>query len=729
MQKELLLEIGVEEIPARFIAGALERLAAGAREIFEKNRIGIKQRASVAQRASESGITTYGTPRRLILHIAELADQQESYVEEIAGPPKRIAYDAQGQPTRAAIGFAKNQGIDVEDLKVKTIEGRGEYLVAVKHHAGRKTSELLGDILLKLVSSLSFPKTMRWGEGTLLFVRPIHWILALYGGEIVPFSLDAANPDGGIQSGNRSFGHRFTSPDSFEVSDFASFLKKTREAQVIISPQERREIIEEQIASLAGQEGGHVPHDPELLDLVTYLVEYPKAICGSFDSRFLRLPKEVLVTSMRSHQKYFPVYDQNQNLMAKFIAICNIKTDDYRLIRAGNERVLRARLADAEFFYLEDRKKSLDSLTESLKKVVFQEKLGTLYEKVERIQKIVALLGKTISTHPVPAASSDSSERGVPKEILEIADRAAYLCKADLVTDMVKEFPELQGIMGREYALCAGEKPEVAKAIYEHYLPRFQDDDLPQTRAGAFVAIADKIDNIAGCFGIGLIPTGSEDPYALRRQGQGIVNIILKGEYRLSLAELIRQVIHLLEGKLTRQPEEVYHEVISFFQQRIQSVFSSRGFDYDLIEAVLATGDDDVVRLQKKIEATKGFVQEADFGSLMASFKRVINIIPKGDGIPVTVDPSLLQEDAEIKLYGKLQEVKAQVAIGLQQEEYRQVLQNLAGLKCSIDTFFEEILVMARDEKIRQNRLSLLQAIKTTFFQVVDFSKVVAERG
>jgi glycyl-tRNA synthetase beta chain len=725
MQKELLLEIGVEEIPARFMAGALERLAAGAREILEKNRIGGRQGSPVAQ------IATYGTPRRLILHIAELADEQESYVEEIAGPPKRIAYDAKGQPGKAAIGFAKNQGVSVEDLKVKTVEGKGEYLVAVRQHHGQKTRELLGDILLKLITSLSFPKMMRWGEGSLLFVRPIHWILALYGGEVVPFSLDAGGPGGGVQSNNLSFGHRFTSPDSFEVCGFASFLEKTYEAQVIISAQKRREMIQEQIAALAEQEGGFVSPDPELLDLVTYLVEYPKAICGSFDSRFLQLPKEVLVTSMRSHQKYFPIYDQNKKLMAKFIAICNLKTDNYRLIQAGNERVLRARLADAEFFYLEDRRKSLDGLTESLKKVVFQEKLGTLYEKVERIRKIVAFLVKTPAMHGDLETSS---------AIEEVADRAAYLCKADLVTEMVKEFPELQGIMGRDYALCAGEKPEVAKAIYEHYLPRFQDDDLPQTLAGALVAIADKIDNIVGCFSIGLIPTGSQDPYALRRQGQGIINIILRGRdplwrgYRLSLTELIRQVIHLLGSKLTRQPEEVYHELVSFFQQRIESVFSSRGFDYDLIEAVLATGDDDVVRLQKKIEATKAFTQEADFGSLMASFKRVINIIPKGQGAPeaqapLAVDPSLLKEDAERQLYSRLQEVKEQVSIGMQQEQYRQVLQNLAGLRCSIDTFFGEILVMAQDEKIKQNRISLLQAIKTTFFQVVDFSKVVAERG
>ncbi|MEW5804225.1 MAG: glycine--tRNA ligase subunit beta [bacterium] len=718
--KELLLEIGVEEIPARFIAGALERLAAGAREILDKNRIGAK------------GIATYGTPRRLILHVPELANMQESFTEEIAGPPKRIAYDSQGQPTKAAIGFAKNQGIPLEDLKVKTIEGKGEYLLAVKHHHGRATDELLGDILLKLITSLSFPKLMRWGEGSMLFVRPIHWILALYGGEVVPFSLDA------VKSGNLSCGHRFTSPHSFAVSGFSSYLEKTENSQVVISPQRRRQMIQEQITALAGQEGGHVPNDPELLDLVTYLVEYPKAICGSFDSRFLQLPKEVLVTSMRSHQKYFPVYDRNQKLMAKFIAISNLKIDDYRLIRAGNERVLRARLADAEFFYLEDRKNPFETFVESLKKVVFQEKLGSLYEKVERIQKGVAFLAETICAEKIYS--------GMKNQTFEIADRAAFLCKADLVTNMVKEFPELQGIMGREYALFSGEKPEVAIAIYEHYLPKGQDDDLPKTLAGALVAIADKIDNIVGCFGLGLIPSGSEDPYALRRQGQGIVNILLKGRYRVSLTELIRKGIHVLGDKLTRQPEEVYHEVVSFFQQRIQSAFSTQGFDYDVIEAALATGDDDVVRLQMKIEATGSFLKETDFGSLMASMKRVINIIPKGQagaegaalgaqGAPVAqgsleaVDPFLLQEDAEKGLYSTLQHVQEQVSIGLQQEDYRQVLHNLAGLKCSIDTFFEEILVMAKDERLKQNRLSLLKAVKTACSQVVDFSKIVAERG
>ncbi|MEW6382184.1 MAG: glycine--tRNA ligase subunit beta [bacterium] len=703
MPMELLLEIGVEEIPARFIPGALERLAAEARGLLARNRI------------EAQGIATYGTPRRLILHGAQVAEEQESFVEEIAGPPKRICYDAQGQPTKAALGFAKNQGVPVEDLQVRTIEGKGEYLVVVKQHHGRKTRELLGDILAKLITSLSFPKVMRWGDGNLLFARPIHWIMAIYGGEVVPLSLD------GIESGDLSYGHRFTSPGSFKAADFASFVRAAEQAQVIISPDRRKAMIKEQIAFLSEREGGHVPDDPHLLDLVTCLVEYPKAICGSFDSRFLQLPEEVLVTSMRSHQKYFPVYDRNNKLMAKFIAICNIKTDDYRLIQAGNERVLRARLADAEFFYLEDRKKPLSELVESLKKVVFQEKLGSLYDKVERIQKTVAILVSTLS--------SDARHAGRKEDILKTADRAAFLCKADLITEMVKEFPELQGIMGREYALQGGETPEVATAIYEHYLPRFQDDELPKTLSGALVGIADKMDNIAGCFGLGMIPTGSEDPYALRRQGQGIVNIILQGGYRLSLTELIKQVIQLLEGKITRKPEEVRNEVASFFQQRIQSAFSAQGFDSDLIEAVLATGDDDVVRLKKKIEAVRAFLGETDFGSLMTSFKRVINIIPKGVTVSSEVDSHALQEEAEKKLYGKLQEVKAQVSIGLQQEDYRQVLQNLAGLKSYIDTFFEEILVMVNDEKLKHNRLSLLQATKATFSQVVDFSKIVAERG
>lgn len=708
MPMELLLEIGVEEIPARFMAGALEQLFTKAKELLAKNRIAAEVKA------------TYGTPRRLILYADHVAEEQESFIEEIAGPPKKIAYDQHGQPTKAAFGFAKNQGVSVEDLKVRTIEGKGEYLVAVKHYQGRKTRELLPSILPKLITSLSFPKVMRWGEGSLLFARPIHWIVALYGGEVIPFSLD------GIKSGRTSYGHRFTSPGPFEVSDFASFEKQTEEAQVIISPQRRRVMIQEQIAHLAAQEGGYVPDDPQLLDLVTFLVEYPKAICGSFDPRFLQLPEEVLVTSMRGHQKYFPIYDRpvhepNRKLMPKFIAICNIKTDDYRLIQAGNERVLRARLADAEFFYHEDRKIPLSHLVESLKKVVFQEKLGTLYDKVERIRRIVAFL--------VNLFSSDKRFSDRKEDILNLADRAAYLCKADLLTEMVKEFPELQGVMGREYALCAGEKPEVAEAIYEHYLPRFQDDDLPKTLPGALVGIADKIDNIVGCFGLGLIPTGSEDPYALRRQAQGIVNILIQGGYRLSLTELINQAIQLLEGKLTRKPEEVRDEVISFFQQRIFSALSARGFDSDLIEAALASGDDDVIRLLNKLVALKLFVDQADFGSLMTSLKRVINIIPKGMNTFPEVDAEALREEAEKRLYGKLQEVRAQVFIGLQQEDYRKVLQNLAGLKRDIDTFFEEILVMAEDEKLRQNRLSLLQATKATFSQVVDFSKIVAERG
>ncbi len=702
MGKELLLEIGTEEIPARFIPGTLKQMTDKAGRIMAEARIEAK------------GIAAYGTPRRLILCVEDLADHQESFVEEVTGPPKRISYDAQGQPTKAALGFAKNQGISVEQLQVKEIGGKGEYLLAVKEHRGQETKELLAGLLLRFIPSLSFPTVMRWGEGSFMFARPLHWLLALYGGEIIPFSLD------GIKSADLSYGHRFTSPDSFKVSGFVSFVQKTEEAQVIIDPQKRKKLIQEQIASLAQEAGGRLPDDPELLDTVTYLVEYPQAVCGSFDKCFLQLPPEVLITSMRSHQKYFPLYDQNNRLMAKFIAVSNIKAKDYGLIRAGNERVLRARLADAEFFFHEDRKKPLTDFVESLKKVVFQEKLGTVYDKVERIRKIVALLGKMVCTA--------DEYKGQEKEILEQADRAAFLCKTDLVTEMVFEFPELQGIMGREYALYSGEKPEVAKAIYEHYLPRFQNDDLPRSLVGALVAMADKMDNIVGCFGLNLIPTGSEDPYALRRQALGIVQIILQGGYILSLTELVRDVFQLLGNKLTRGPEEVSNEVIIFFQQRMKSLFSSQGHIFDTIEAVLATGDDDIIRIREKVEAVSNFRKKSGFEALMTSFKRVINIIPK-EYTAEPVDPSVLEEEAEKKLYNQLMEVRGQVSAMLQHEKYEQILQELAGLKGYIDAFFEEILVMAGDEKLKRNRLSLLSAIRNIFFQVVDFSKIVAERG
>lgn len=705
MGKELLLEIGTEEIPARFLPGALKQMAEVAGRLFAEARVKV------------NGLQTFGTPRRLILHLGEVAEYQDSYVEEAVGPPRRICYDENGQPTKAALGFAKNRGVLVEELQIKTIEDKGEYLVAVKKHQGLRTEELLGDLLKKFISSLSFPKMMHWGEGTFLFARPVHWLLALLGGEIIHFSLDS------LESGNCSFGHRFTSPDSFPVHSFASYLQKMEEAQVMVSPMKRKEIIQQQIAVLAGELGGRVPDDQDLLDTVTYLVEYPQAICGSFDERFLRLPKEVLITSMRSHQKYFPLYNQHNELMARFIAICNLKTDDYTLIRAGNERVLRARLTDAEFFYNEDRKKPLAEQVEGLKKVVFQEKLGSIFEKVERIQGIATWLIKGISLgHLV-----DEQTKSDP-ELESRIDRAAYLCKADLLTEMVYEFPELQGIMGREYALLSGEKPEVATAIYEHYLPRFQNDELPKTISGCLIAIADKIDNIVGCFGIGLIPTGSEDPYALRRQAQGLVQIVLKGGYRLSITDLIEHVIQLFGRKLTRSAEEVKNEVIVFIQQRVLFLLTSQGYGSDVIEAVLATGDDDLARIQKKVEAVNDFRKEPGFESLMTSFKRVINIIPK-DWTAIEIDPSFFQEEAERQLYNQVIEVKTLVLTKLRTDQYREILPILAGLKIYIDRFFEEILVMATEEKVKQNRLSLLSMVKGIFSQIVDFSRIVSERG
>ncbi len=701
MGKELLLEIGTEEIPARFLPNALKKLADGAKQLLEENRVRVDE------------IFTYGTPRRLILFIKSVHEQQENFVEEITGPPKRVAYDTENKPTKAALGFAKKSGVSLEDLQIRNIEGKGEYLFTVKQHLGQPTDQILGKVLHRLVSGLSFPKVMRWGEGSFSFARPIHWILALFGSEIIPFSID------GIKSSNLTYGHRFLNPGPFEVTGFSSFQKTLEEAAVIIDPQERKSLIQQQISALADTVGGSVPEDPGLLETVTYLVEYPVAICGSFESRFLQLPKEVLITSMRSHQKYFPIYDSDQKLMNRFISICNIKTADDGIIRAGNERVLRARLTDAEFFYHEDRKKPLAEYVEGLKEVVFQKKLGSLYEKVERIQKIVSILGEMI----LPSLEGNNQE-----EVAKNAHRAAFLCKADLITEMVKEFPELQGVMGKEYALLSGEYPEIAKAIYEHYLPRFQDDVLPQTPAGALVAIADKMDNIIGCFGLGLIPTGSEDPYALRRQALGIIHIISQQGYRLSLNKLIQDSLNLFKEKINRVQKEVNQEVISFFQQRIFSLFSGYGFRHDVIESVLATDENDIVEIRKKIEAVADFQKEAGFDSLLASFKRVINIIPK-DFVGEKIDPSLLKEEAEKSLLAKLVELTERISQSFRQEDFTQILKDLAGLKEYVDSFFEEILVMAGDERLKKNRLSLLCAIRDIFFQITDFSKIVAERG
>ena len=576
MTKELFLEIGTEEIPAGFLPKAMADMNALIRKELETANIGFGE------------VITMATPRRLVLVVKDLAAEQPTMHLKNLGPARSVAFDAEGKPTKAAIGFARSQGIEVHDLKVEETE-KGPYVLAEKQVIGRKTAELLVEILPRLINNIPFKKSMRWGDLDVRFARPIHWIVALFDGIVVPFTF------GNIESGNISRGHRFMADTTFTVSDFAHYLEECERHFVIPDPERRKEIIRREIERVAKDTGGSVLADEELLEQVAFLVEYPSVVCGTFSTDFLVVPKEVLITSMRSHQRYFSLVDGSGRLLPAFITINNTLAEDPSVVVKGNERVLRARLSDARFFFDEDKKVPLEKRVESLRGVLYQAKLGTSHEKMERFRALAEGLAEKLRP-----------------DLKAKVSRAAYLCKADLVTGMVGEFPEVQGVMGREYALLDGENPEVAQAIYEHYLPTQAGGDLPTSDCGAFVSIADKLDTICGCFGVGLIPTGAADPYALRRSALGIINIILAREYPLSLGDLINRSLALLRQKLSRPEADVKADVLEFFRGRFANLMAGR-CPADCVDAVVAVSFDSLVESAAKISGVDGIQVTSGF--------------------------------------------------------------------------------------------------------------------
>lgn len=683
--KELFLEIGCEELPAGFIPRATAEMEA------------IITRELAVARLSFSEIKTLATPRRLVLVVKGIPTVQPDAEISATGPSLKAAYDADGKPTRAAEGFARGQGVDVADLRTITTE-KGEYLFVSKHVTGRPTYELLTELLPALVANIPFKKSMRWGDQEVRFARPVHWIVALFDGTVVPFSF------GTIESGKVSRGHRFMANTPFPVSDFAHYLDECERHFVIPDPEKRKEIIRRETHRVAIAAGGHLLPDEELLEQVAYLVEYPSAVHGTFSSEFLKVPKEVLITSMRSHQRYFSIVDADGGLLPGFITINNTLTEDPSVVIKGNERVLRARLSDARFFFEEDQKFRLDDRVQSLKKVVYQQKLGTSFEKMERFKSLAEGLSDRIN----PAVRTQTS-------------RAAWLCKADLVSGMVGEFPEVQGIMGREYALLEGESADVANAIAEHYLPTQAGGELPASDIGAFVSIADKLDTICGCFGVGLIPTGAADPYALRRATIGIIAIILDKGYRLSLPLLIDESLKLLVAKLTRPKEQVSGDVLEFFRARFINLLGS-SFATDAVDAAIAAGFDDLVDVKDRIAAIAEFKTHPDFEPLTVAFKRVGNIIKEGVDAPV--DPALFQDDAEGILYEAIQTAKNSADALISSGAWLDALTEIATLRGPVDRFFDRVMVMAEDQLVRANRLALLTTIARLFGKVADFSRL-----
>ncbi|GBE15743.1 MAG TPA: glycine--tRNA ligase subunit beta [Proteobacteria bacterium] len=689
MNRELILEIGTEEIPAGYLPPAIEQL----------KKLVVKELAG--QRLSHGDVAVYATPRRLALIVQGVSERQDANVKEVLGPARGVAFGDDGKPTRAAEGFARGQGVAVGDLKIIDTP-RGEYVAAVKEETSAPAMEILPQMMSRMITSLHFPKYQRWGYGNLRFPRPIRWILCLLGTEIVPFELD------GIVSGRKTRGHRFLSPGPFEVPNTGEYLKIIRNANVVLDQDERRKIIEAGVIKAAAGVNG-VPIDaPELLDEVTFLVEYPVVLLGSFEEKYLSLPWEVLITSMGSHQRYFAVIDGKGNLQPNFITVSNTRTDDDTVVIKGNERVLRARLEDGMFFFQEDRKVPLEQRIEELKDVVFQEKLGTSFEKMERFSEIARTLAEAVAPDRVD-------------EVLQVA----YLCKGDLVTQMVGEFADLQGVMGKEYALLEGVGEEVAQGIVDHYLPKTSGGKTPGTVGGAVVSIADRLDTVCGCFGIGITPSGTADPYGLRRHALAIIAILMDQGWRVSISDMMVRSLDLLQGKIDIPSEEVTARLHEFFKGRLQNLFTGKGHRYDLVQAVLEEQWEDPVDAAARLEALGDFAQQAGFTDLMLSFKRVMNIIPAD--FRGSLNRDVLSEKAEKELLEAADSVGNQVKGMLAAGDYSGVLIALAALKAPVDGFFDGVMVMDKDPEVRENRLSILAAVSTLFERIADFRKVVTE--
>jgi glycyl-tRNA synthetase beta chain len=685
LAKELFLEIGTEEIPSRFILPALEQM----RELFA--------RLLAAGRISSSAeVKTYGTPRRLILHAPMLDERQADISKEVLGPPKRVAYDGSGRPTRAAIVFAEKNGIPVDALAVKSTE-KGEYVVARIDEKGGDTAAWLAGALPGYILSIPVPKSMRWMDKDIRFARPIHWVLALFGGSILAFDLN------GIKSGNLSRGHRFMSPGAFLVKDFRSYQSQCEPNYLVIDPVIRRQRIVNQAEDLARNVGGRVLEDPGLVDEVTNLVEYPVPVIGTFSREFLRVPKDVLITAMREHQRYFSVVDGSGSLLPYFITISNTRAEDMEVVRSGNERVLTARLSDAAYFYDHDVKVRLADRVEGLKKVTYQEKLGTVFDKTERVRGLARYLAGLFGADG------------------PVAERAAHLCKADLLSGVVGEFPKLQGVMGRQYALVSGEDPRVAEAIAEHYLPRFAGDLLPKTPEGMCVGIADRIDTITGCFSVGLIPSGSEDPYGLRRQSIAILAMLFDRSRHLSVSALIAQACRGFSMK-GDAAKKVGAEVLDFLRQRLAGTLTTEGLRTDVVDAALSVSFDDPLVAKEKVKALDAWRTSEDYQPLVTALKRAGNIIPKDFQGAVTA--GVLKEEAEKALFAAYSEIKDRVTEKTAKLDFRGALTDIASLRKPVDAFFDTVMVMDKDPAVKSNRLALLAGITRLFSEIADFSRL-----
>ena len=683
MSRDLLLEIGTEEMPANVMPAAVSQLAALAKEKLSASRL------------SYENVKVYGTPRRLAVLVTGAAERQADESLKKRGPSVSVAFDADGKPTRAAEGFARGLGISADAL-VRD----GDYVWADVVNVGKPAEEILPEAFTELVTGLSFGRSMHWGSEEFRFIRPIRWLVALCGENVVPMEIAH------VQSGRISRGHRVLSKGDVEIKEPAAYVETMRAAYVIVDQDERREMIRKGLLEKAAELSGVVRHNAELLEEINYIVEYPTALYGRIDAEFLQLPVPAVVTPMRDHQRYYPVQKEDGSLLPYFLTVRNGGTHAIENVQVGNERVLRARLDDAKFFFDNDRKKSLEGHREDSARINYQEGMGTMVDKADRIGKLSAFLADAL--HFTDEETKD-------------ALRAAYLSKADLATGMVTEFTELQGEMGKEYALLDGEKTAVAQAIFEQYMPRFAGDILPETQAGRAVSLADKLDNLAATFLRGLIPTGSQDPFALRRQTIGAVHILADGKLHLDIREAIAKALALLPGE-TAAKEKAAAQIEDFFRQRIRGILLETGIDYDIVDAVLADPIDDIYAIFLRAESLKvsGVKDDADF---RAAVTRLANIT-KGKE-ETGVDPALFAEEAERNLWQAAEAAKRPVDAAYAAYDYAAAVPALQKLVAPINAYLDAVMVMADDPAVRKNRLATLCEVLSLFRKWADFGKLV----
>lgn len=686
-KRDLLLEIGLEEMPARFITTSISTLKDKMETWLAEKQLGY------------TSVQAFSSPRRLALLVTGLDESQQDMEEEAKGPAKRIAQNEAGEWSKAAAGFTRGHGLTVDDIYFKEIKGV-EYAHVKKFIEGKQTSELLPE-LKELILSLSFPKNMRWANNDLRYIRPIKWLIALFGEEIIKFAIT------NVETSNKSLGHRFLGGE-IVFANPSSYEKQMLAQYVMVNATDRKEAIVSQIKKLEEENNWIIPIDEDLLEEVTNLVEYPTALYGAFEESFLELPTEVLITSMKEHQRYFPVKSKDGKLLPFFVTVRNGDHQHLDKVAKGNEKVLRARLADAAFFYKEDQKLVIDELLKKLEAIVYHEEIGTLAEKVARVRAIAAKLAEQLN---------------LSAEETQDVDRAAQIAKFDLVTNMVYEFPELQGLMGERYALQKGEKKAVAAAINEHYMPRHAEDETAASNIGAVLALAEKLDTIVSFFSIGMVPTGSQDPYALRRQATGIVQTLIDKNWSISIEELVEIAIKEMSDSAKVVGSELVDSVLSFFKLRVKHILQEEGIRYDIIDAILAEkigGAASILRKAKVLDTRK---ENIDFKEGIEALSRIINISSKAETISL-VEPTLFENEYESDLYNRFTAVKEKINKEVSEEEYFDLL---FSLKDVISAYFDHTMVMAEDEKIKANRLNMMAEIAVYIKGFASFNEIIVK--